>query len=263
MVLNPAKRTGTVNIKLTIEYDGKKYFGWQRQKNLPAQAGKPTIQQTIEESLQVLFPTQNIKLTGAGRTDAGVHALGQVSNFRIDKDLNQKLDLHKLAYQLNSILPRDITVKKAEKVSDDFHARYSAKKRVYRYQLSGVKRSFNGDKYLNIGRSIDIKAAGEFCKTIEGAHSFKSMCKNKSDEHDFMSIVYYAKLKKKKDNILEFEICANRFLHSMVRAIVGMLIRVGSGKTSLREFKEKFKKGETIKIQYVPANALILAKIIY
>ncbi len=257
MVLSPAKRGGTVNIKLTIEYDGRKYSGWQRQKN------KPTIQQTIEESLQVLFPSQNIKLTGAGRTDAGVHALGQAANFRIDKDLNQKLDLHKLAYQLNSILPRDITIKKAEKVNGDFSARYSAKKRIYRYQLSEVKRSFNADKYLNIGRSLDFKTAREFCKTIEGIHSFKSLCKNQSDEHDFKSIVYYAKLKKKKDNILEFEICANRFLHSMVRAITGALISVGSGKTSLKEFKEKFKKGEAIKIQYVPANALILAKIIY
>ncbi len=257
MVLSAAIQGGSVNIKLTIEFDGRNYFGWQRQKN------KPTIQQTIEESLQVLFPGQAIKLTGAGRTDTGVHALNQCANFRIDKDLFQKLDLHKLAYKLNAILPGDIAVRKAEKAADSFHARYSAKKRVYRYLICFGKKAYGGEKYYYFKRKFDFTKAARFCKVIEGVHSFKSMCKNKTDEHDFMSDVYYSKIKKNKDGSAEFEICANRFLHSMVRAIAGAMLAVASGQVSLREFNEKFKKGEIIKIQYVPANALLLDKIIY
>ncbi|MGH2575288.1 MAG: hypothetical protein ACRDFC_06265, partial [Ignavibacteria bacterium] len=113
-------QTSLYNIKLTIEYDGKNYFGWQRQKN------KPSIQNTIEKSLQILFPEEKIKLTGAGRTDAEVHALNQIANFKISKDIFDKLTLKKFVYSLNSILPDDIAVKKAYKVSLDFHSRYSA-----------------------------------------------------------------------------------------------------------------------------------------
>lgn len=247
------------NIKLIIEYDGKKYAGWQIQKN------KPSVQETIEHSLRVLFHKDNIKLIGAGRTDSGVHALNQAANFKIGKDVFSGgiKTIDNLVYSLNSILPEDISIKKAGFVSVNFHARYSAKKRVYRYLLTTGKRGFNSDKYFRIKTKFDIDLAKEFCKFIEGMHSFKSMCKNREDRHDFMSIVYYAKLKKRRDGVFEFEICANRFLHSMVRAVVGMMIKIASGKISLNEFKTKFKKGEQLKIQYVPANALILDKIIY
>ena len=248
-----------LNIKLIIEYDGKNYAGWQIQKN------KPSVQETIEHSLHVLFHKENIKLTGAGRTDSGVHALNQAANFVIGKDVfsDSFKTLSNLVYSLNSILPEDISVKKAGFVNRNFHARYSAKKRVYRYLLTTGKRGFNSEKYFRVKTKFDIDLAKEYCKFIEGIHSYKNMCKNREDKHEFMSIVYYAKLKKHRDGIIEFEICANRFLHSMVRAIVGMMIKVASGKISLSDFKSKFKKGEQLKIQYVPANALILDKIIY
>jgi tRNA pseudouridine38-40 synthase len=247
----------TVNIKMLIEYDGAAYYGWQRQKN------KPTVQQTIEESLQILLQGEKISLLGAGRTDSGVHARGQCANFRISKDLFKKLDLHKLAYRLNSLLPSDITIHQLKKVPDAFHARYSAKKRVYRYLITLAKRSYSAEKYYYHKGSFDILAAKEFCKVVEGIHSFKSMCKNDEDGHNFESNVFYAKLKKKKDSVIEFEICANRFLHSMVRAMLGAMLGIASGKMSIKEFKQKFQKGEPILIQYVPANALILEKIIY
>jgi tRNA pseudouridine38-40 synthase len=264
MVLNTknhAHSAGSeLNIKLVIEYDGKNYAGWQIQKN------KPSVQETIEHSLHVLFHKDSIKLIGAGRTDSGVHALNQSANFKICSNAfsgSSIKTLSNLVYSLNSILPEDISVKKAGFVKEKFHARYSAKKRVYRYLLTTQKRGFNQDKYFLIKTKFDIDLAKEYCKFIEGVHSFKTMCKNSEDKHDFMSIIYYAKLKKRGDGILEFEICANRFLHSMVRAIVGMMVKIASGKISLNEFKTKFKKGEQLKIQYVPANALILDKIIY
>jgi tRNA pseudouridine38-40 synthase len=249
------------NIKLIIEYDGKNYFGWQRQKN------KPTIQETIENSLLVLFPETKIKLTGAGRTDTGVHALNQTANFKIAGRLLEKkfVDLNKLVNSLNAILPEDITVKSAKKVEPDFHSRYSAKRRAYKYFISVRKKSFNGDKYYHLKTRFDIDLAKEFCKILIGRHSFKSMCKNKSDKHGFMSDVYYANVKKQpgEDGVIAFEICASRFLHSMVRAIVGMMIKVASGSINIEEFKTKFIKGEQLRIQYVPSNALILDKIIY
>lgn len=256
---NRASAGSELNIKLIIEYDGKNYAGWQIQKN------KPSVQETIEHSLRVLFHKDNIKLIGAGRTDSGVHALNQAANFKIGKDIfsDRFKTLGNLVYSLNSILPEDISVKKASFVNENFHARYSAKKRVYRYLLTAGKRGFNSDKYFRVKTKFDIDLAKEYCKFIQGVHSFRTMCKNRDDKHDFMSVVYYAKLKKRADGIIEFEICANRFLHSMVRAMVGMMLKIASGKISLKDFKTKFKKGEQLKIQYVPANALILDKIIY
>jgi len=256
------KRPKEYNIKFVIEYDGKNYFGWQRQKN------KPSIQETIENSLLVLFPNTKIKLTGAGRTDAGVHALNQAANFRIDIGSLEKkklFDTNRLANSLNALLPGDISIKSAKIVNMDFHARYSAKKRIYKYLISLRKKSFNGDKYYHLKTKFDIDLAKEFCKILIGRHSFRTMCKNKSDKYSFMSDVYYASVKKRsgEEGVIVFEICASRFLHSMVRAIVGVMIKVASGSITIEEFKTKFLKGEQLRIQYVPSNALVLDKIIY
>jgi tRNA pseudouridine38-40 synthase len=264
---SPEQSEGSgLNIKLIIEYDGKNYSGWQKQNSNSSQTRRQnSIQETIEDTLRVLFPKENIKLTGAGRTDAGVHALGQTANFKISKSsLTGRIkDLNKLVYSLNAILPEDITVKKARLVKEDFHARYSAKKRIYRYLITTEKRSYNADKLFHIKTKFDIDLAKDYCKLIVGTHSFESMCKNREDKHRFMSTVYYAIVKKRADGVIEFKICASRFLHSMVRAITGMMIKIASGKINLNEFKNKFEKGEPLKIQYVPSNALILEKIIY
>ena len=119
------KNNKLINVKLVIEYDGKKYFGWQKQKN------KPTIQQTIEEALQVLIPGNKIKLTGAGRTDTGVHALNQTANFRINKNEFNSIGKRKFLNSLNAILSADIAVKDIIRVGDKFNSRFSARKRTY------------------------------------------------------------------------------------------------------------------------------------
>jgi len=246
-----------INIKLVIEYDGSKYFGWQRQSN------KPTIQQTIEESLQVLFPGEKIKLVGAGRTDTGVHALGQTANFKINTIRFKKYGSKSLMRSLNAVLPADISLNKLRIVSGDFHSRYSAKSRNYRYYMIFRKPGFNSEKYFFVKTKFDIDLAKDFCKLLIGKHSFRSLCKNKDDEHDFYCHVLDAKIKKLSGAKAMFEITANRFLHSMVRAIVGAMIKISSGKLSINEFRQKFKKGETLKIQYAPSNALVLHKINY
>ena len=246
-----------VNVKLIVEYDGKNYFGWQRQKL------HRTIQHTLEETLSILLPGEKVILYGSGRTDAGVHAYGQCANFRIESSRIEKAGLGRLMVSLNALLPDDIVVKQIKKAPSDFHARYSAKRREYIYRLTEIKRAIDGDKLLQLKSSFDIKAAKSFCRLIKGNHSFRSLCKNKEDEHDFRSIVYSCDVKRKKDGIIEFTISANRFLHSMVRAIVGAMIKVASGNLSKDEFINKFKNGEEIKIQYVPAKALFLSKVTY
>jgi tRNA pseudouridine38-40 synthase len=145
----------------------------------------------------------------------------------------------------------------------NFFARYSAKSRIYRYYICFEKKAVNGDKFHRIKTEFDIDLAGKFCKLLIGIHSFKSLCKNKSDDHDFLSDVKYAKIRKLKNNVIEFEICASRFLHSMVRAILGVMISIAAGKMSIKDFQSKFKKGENITIQYVPAKALFLYKVNY
>ncbi|MBL8016957.1 MAG: hypothetical protein JNK43_06790, partial [Ignavibacteria bacterium] len=125
------------------------------------------------------------------------------------------------------------------------------------------KRTIDGGKIFEVNYEIDPAAAEKFCKAITGAHSFRSLCKNKTDDHDFFCRVEYAKLKKRRGGIYEFEIKANRFLHSMVRAVVGALLKASSGKLKISEFREKFRKGDEIKIQFVPAKALFLSKVIY
>ncbi len=246
-----------VNIKLVIEYDGKNYFGWQRQKKAKS------IQQTIEDALTVIFRVEKVTIVGAGRTDAGVHAYNQCANFKIDKKKFESTGINRLFSSLNGLLPDDIVVKKINIVPVDFSSRYSAKSREYIYRITDTPRAIDGDKLYYIKFGFNLKEAKEFCKAIQGKHSFLSLCKNKEDDHDFMCDIMKAVVKIRKDGIIEFTITANRFLHSMVRAIVGTMLKVASGKLTLNEFNAIFKKGDEIKTQYVPAKALFLSKVNY
>lgn len=240
------------NYKLVIEYDGTDYFGWQRQKS-----STKTIQETIERSLKKITG-EEVTLVGAGRTDAGVHAMNQSANFKTE----QKFDLNKLLYSLNSVLPDSITIKKISKVRDDFHARYSAKSREYIYRISTVKRSVGSAYYSRLIYDVDFKVIDELVKLFKGEHSFKSLCKNRNDKHDFKCNITEIGYKKKGSEII-FRIRANRFLHSMIRALVGCMIDAGRGKLDVKTIKQKFLKGEKIKTTYLPAKGLILNKIYY
>ena len=242
------------NYKLVIEYDGKEYKGWQKQKYT-----KDTIQEIIESSAGKILK-ERIDLIGAGRTDSGVSAYNQVANFHI----NRELDKNKFCHSLNSILPGDITVKKISEVPRDFHSRFSALRREYIYKISFRKRSIGREEYYRIGYDLDYKRIDGFIKYITALKNFRTFCKGSKDRKNFSCRIFDFKYKlKRSNNELIFYITANRFLHSMVRSIIGCAIEIGRGKINLKEIKEKSKKGERSSAVYLPGNALFLNKIYY
>lgn len=242
------------NYKLVIEYDGSKFLGWQRQKN-----AERTIQGQLEACSGKIL-REKISITGAGRTDAGVSAYNQVANFRYHK----KIDLKKFSYSLNSILPSEITLKKISLAGENFNARYSAVKRQYLYKITTVKKSIGSIFHYKINYKPDLDKIDIFFRFLLKQKSFRSFCKNKSDKHNFHCRIFEIKFNehKSKSEII-FSITADRFLHSMVRAILGCALEIGRSKISLKEVKQKFKNGEKINIHYLPPYALFLNKIYY
>jgi len=242
------------NYKIVIEYDGSGYNGWQRQKD-----DSKTIQGILEDSISTLVK-EKITLTGSGRTDSGVHALNQVANFKTNSELNSVNFL----YSLNGMLPRDITVKKINKVKFDFNARHDAIRRDYIYQITTVKKAIYSKYFHRIYFSPDLNLINSVIPILIGYKSFKSLCRNTSDKYDFKCDVFKINFKENKSKgELYFRISASRFLHSMVRAVGGALLDIGRNKIQPQEFKDKFISGEKIKTTYLPSNGLFLSKIHY
>lgn len=240
------------NYKLLIQYDGTKYAGWQYQKNAA------TVQQKLIESIKILLG-ENVNLIGSGRTDAGVHALGQVANFTTEK----QIDLFKFKYSLNSILPKDISVIEIENVPEDFHARFSAKKRTYFYLISKFKSPFFEKYSFFFQGQLDCGKLNQISKSLLGVHDFTSFSKKNSETENKICHIYQANWKETKGLII-FMIEADRFLHSMVRTIVGTIIstiKKGYDDNYIRsifDLKERESAGEC-----VPARGLFLYKVKY
>lgn len=243
------------NFKLTIEYDGTGYFGWQIQK--PSQKIS-TVQGSIEESLKRVFG-RRIPLIASGRTDTGVHALGQVANFKTET----RLTLQEIQKALNVYLPKDIFIKKVEEVSLGFHARYGAKQKWYRYtiltaNLPSVFQRYYAFYYpypLNL--IVMKKTAG----LLKGKHDFSKIVKGRKNS----SIREIYKLNIKKDGeFVYIDVIGNGFLYKMVRRLVGMLIDAGRNKISLGDVKGILSGNKSnISIQTVPANGLCLIRVNY
>ncbi|HMS33670.1 MAG TPA: tRNA pseudouridine(38-40) synthase TruA [Ignavibacteria bacterium] len=242
------------NYKLVIEYDGRGYKGWQKQNY----TGN-TIQQCLESSIEKILK-EKIKLIGAGRTDAGVSAYNQVANFHFKGNLV----IDKFRHSLNSLLPGDITIKNVKSVNPEFHSRYSALKREYIYKISFRKRSIGRDEFYRIGYELDMVKIDEFIEFISKQLNFRSFCKNSEDRNNFLCRIFHFSFKYiKARSELIFTITANRFLHSMVRSLIGCAIDTGRGKLNLKDIKEKTKKGEKTGAYFLPSNALFLNKIYY
>jgi len=233
------------NIALLIGYDGAAYSGWQVQKNAVS------VQGVIESKLSGLLQ-EKIKVIGAGRTDAGVHAYGQVANFHSDSNW----DLAEIVYSLNCILPPDIAIRNAADVPDEFHSRFDAIARRYTYRIIAQKSPMVRHFVALFHYDLSIDLMNEASAFLVGMRSFKSFTKYADEQRSFVCSVVKAsweteagrnsetaKMKESPNPrfpgfpILRFEIEADRFLHGMVRAIVGTLIDVGRRKISVENFK--------------------------
>lgn len=209
-----------MRILLTVEYFGKNYAGWQRQKNATS------VQQVLEEKLSLILQSP-IVLSASGRTDSGVHALGQKAHF----DYEGNFPVEKMAFAVNTTLPEDIRVLSAIKVSDDFHAQYSAKRKTYVYKMY-VSRTLHPLKNYHFARipydKVDFEKMERACEDLIGTHDFSGFSSTGSGIKTTVRTIYSATLRKDGEDIT-LEITGNGFLYNMVRIIAGTLAYIGAG----------------------------------
>jgi tRNA pseudouridine38-40 synthase len=244
--------------KLTLEYDGSRYHGWQEQKNARAIYGE--IRQAAENYFQA--PTE---LGGAGRTDAGVHALAQIAHLRVGKPASPK----EVLYALNDRLPSDINVLKVELAQDNFNARHNAIGRYYLYQIS-KRRSAFGKKYVWwVKDELNFKQMQEAAQSLVGRHDFVAFCERREDEKSTIVVVKSVELKTEGDLLL-FRIGASHFLWKMVRRLVGSLVSVGRGALRVEDFQKLLNSRSTdmkrvfdVAANTAPPSGLFLEKVIY
>lgn len=241
------------NIMLTIEYEGTNYGGWQKQKN------NLSIQSVIENAI-LGITKEKVDLTASGRTDSGVHALGQVANFKTSCNI----PIEKFAGAINSKLPKDISIVEAKEVPIDFHSRYSAKRKRYKYVIldSKYKRPIYRNFSYNINYNLDFAKMQKEAKHLIGEHDFICFMSSGSSVKSTIRTIYDVSIEKKEDLII-LEIEGNGFLYNMVRIIIGTLIDISRGKinSSLEEIinsKDRNKAGHT-----APSNGLFLKKVYY
>lgn len=239
--------------KMTIEYDGTEFVGWQTQHN-----GR-SVQRVIEEALHSITQ-EDIRIVGAGRTDSGVHARGQVASFTVPLFF----ELEKLRKSLNALLPDDVVIHSIEEVDAQFHARYSAKARVYEYTIVRKPIAIGRLYAWELFYILNIALLNECATFLVGNHDFRSFCKKDSPMKDYHCTVFSAEWNE-EGNYLRFRICANRFLHGMVRALVGTMIDVARGYFTLEEFCSLVDSQQpgTKRMLFAPAKGLCLVEVLY
>lgn len=243
-----------MNYKLTIQYDGTNYYGWQIQKS------GETVQGVLKRNLEKLLG-EEINLIGAGRTDAGVHAYGQVANFRC----NRELDIYRFKHALNSILPKSIAVSQMESVPEEFHSRFDAKKRSYFFIFSPYKNAFlhKFSYYYPKTREFDIPQLNEISKVLWGRRDFTSFSRKLEGNKNSVCTIYNTHWKKTNGAIIFF-IEADRYLRGMVRAITGTLIKVIDLENPEKELEKIIEaKDRQAAGQSVPPQGLFLYKVRY
>jgi len=237
-----------------MAYDGSDYCGWQIQPNAKS------VQQVLEHALATILQTI-ISVTGAGRTDTGVHASFFVAHFDTSEPLENSAD--QFIFKLNRFLPPDIVVYKIHQVHDEMHARFSATFRTYHYHISAIKPLFTRNYSHHIYGSLDTAEINRCCETILSTTDFTSFSKLHTDVKTNNCKVMQAEWKEVENGFL-FEIKADRFLRNMVRSLVGTLLEVGQGKLDLNGFREIIKAKDRSKAgQSVPAKGLFLVDIGY
>lgn len=240
--------------KVTLAYNGKNYAGFQSQKNALA------IQDVIESVLEKIF-SKKIHIVISSRTDAGVHAKGQVFHF----DIDQNLDLGKLKFSLNSLLPKDIHIIDIKKVSDDFHCRYSVKKKTYEYLINtGEYDVFLLGYAYQINYKLDVKKMAKAAKLLKGTHDFFAFNTTPlSEKPNQVRTIYEFKIIE-ENNLIRIRVTADGFLRNMVRIMVGMLVDIGRGNRQIEEIEELLNNPTRSTRRFnIDPNGLYLMKIFY
>ena len=238
---------------ITLSYDGTRYHGWQIQPN------GCSVQEELQRGLTLLL-RKDTTVTGAGRTDAGVHARMMVAHF----DSDAPVDGTQLAYKLNRLLPKDISIASVTPVSSDMHARFSAVARTYHYYIHTAKMPFERHYSCELRYDLDFARMNEAAAMLMDYDDFAAFCKSHTDVKTTLCRVTKARWIQTGADTWYFEIRANRFLRNMVRAVVGTLIEVGrhrltsEGMRDVIEGRRRSDAGESM-----PANALFLEKIEY
>ena len=238
---------------ITLSFDGTAYHGWQIQPH------SVSVQEELQKALTTLL-RMPVEVVGAGRTDTGVHARKMVSHF----DINAELDCQQLVYKLNKLLPRDIAVQHVEQVSDDMHARFSAKSRTYHYYVHLGKnpflRSYSWQLYGNPDFELMNKAAVVLMEYMD----FTSFSKLNTDTKTNDCTITEAHWDRVGEGQWRFTITANRFLRNMVRAIVGTLMEVGRGRMTIEQLRQVIEAKDRCRAgDSVPGNALFLVDVKY
>lgn len=243
-----------MNIKVVLEYDGTDYHGWQ------VQPGQRTVQGTIEDALHRLVG-QRVRVHGSGRTDSGVHALGQVASFELDTTIPPE----RIALALNPLLPEDVRVLSSEQVEKSFHARFKAWGKTYCYRLllrdepSPIMRN----RCWRVERSLDLVAMKEALGLVVGTHDFKAFCSAGSSVDVTVRTIWSADMNQRGEE-LEITLHGNGFLYNMVRIIVGALVAIGRGQISSNHIAQALKTGDRDSLHNTaPPQGLYLVRVDY
>jgi tRNA pseudouridine38-40 synthase len=248
---------------IEVSYKGTRYSGFQVQQNAI------TIQSEVEKALTIRF-RRSFNLTGASRTDAGVHALQNYFHFDTEDDLfysnensNKEKILLQASYSLNAILPDDIVIKRIFKVGDKAHCRFDAISRRYKYYIYYEKNPFYKDTAYFYPYTIDFEKLQQAASIIQNTENFTSFSKTNTQVNNFICSIHKSNWQK-KNNCLVYDVVANRFLRGMVRGLVGTMLKVGTGRISLNEFTEIVKINNSAKADFsVPSRGLFLIEIKY
>lgn len=242
--------------KLEIEYEGTRYRGWQIQHNAKS------IQGELQEAARQLFASR-FELFGAGRTDAGVHALHQIAHLRV-AELTVNVTPRQIQHGFNDLLPHDINILRVTNASDDFHARHDAVARQYVYKISRRRDAFAKSLVWWIKDELDAKAMSEAARLLVGRHDFRSFCELEEGKRQSTIVnVEMAEVWTEEDRIL-FRIRASHFLWKMVRRIVGMLAEVGRGNLTYDAFERLLKFESDVPAKFTaPPSGLYLEEVLY
>ena len=247
------------NIKLTIEYDGTNYEGWQVQRHRRGE--RPTIQQALEQAIPRVVQ-HAVQVIGSGRTDSGVHALGQVASFFTESAIPAR----NLMHAINSYLQRDIAVVAAEDAPADFHARYSAKSKTYRYTILNrdARSPLLRDRAWHLRTRLEVDRMLAAAAWLVGEHDFHAF-QSKGAENEGSTVRTITRLDVlRRGDLIEISVSANGFLYNMVRAIAGTLVQAGMGKLQpedvrrILDSKDRSQAGPT-----APAKGLCLVEVVY